>query len=129
MSLSPRDMDFIESKHSSARDVALAFGVPPQLLGTPGDNTYSNLVEARLALWEQTVLPILENIICHLNSWLVPKFGTDLCLSYDKDSIEILMEKRQKLWKYVEKASFMTLNEKREAFGLHPLPDGDELNN
>jgi len=127
MSLSPRDMDFIDSKHSSARDIALAFGVPPQLLGIPGDNTYSNLVEARLSLWEQTVLPILENIVCHLNSWLVPKFGQDLCLSYDKDAIEILMEKRQKLWKYVENASFMTLNEKREAFGLPPLPSGDKL--
>ncbi|NSX83873.1 phage portal protein [Wolbachia endosymbiont of Atemnus politus] len=124
MSLSPRDMDFIESKHSSARDIALAFGVPPQLLGIPGDNTYSNLVEARLSLWEQTVLPTLENIVCHLNSWLTPKFGEDLCLSYDKDAIEILMEKRQKLWKYVENASFMTLNEKREAFGLPPLPGG-----
>ncbi len=127
MSLLPRDMDFIESKHSSARDIALASGVPPQLLGIPGDNTYSNLVEARLSLWEQTVLPTLENIICHLNSWLTPKFGEDLCLSYDKDAIEILMEKRQKLWKYVENASFMTLNEKREAFGLPPLPGGDEL--
>ncbi len=127
MSLSPRDMDFIESKHSSARDIALAFGVPPQLLGIPGDNTYSNLVEARLSLWEQTVLPTLENIICHLNSWLTPKFGEDLCLSYDKDAIEILMEKRQKLWKYLENASFMTLNEKREAFGLPPLPGGGEL--
>ncbi|BAP00253.1 phage portal protein [Wolbachia endosymbiont of Cimex lectularius] len=127
MSLSPRDMDFIESKHSSARDIALAFGVPPQLLGIPGDNTYSNLVEARLSLWEQTVLPTLENIVCHLNSWLTPRFGEDLCLSYDKDAIEILMEKRQKLWKYVENASFMTLNEKREAFGLPPLPGGDEL--
>jgi len=127
MSLSPRDMDFIESKHSSARDIALAFGVPPQLLGIPGDNTYSNLVEARLSLWEQTVLPTLENIVCHLNSWLTPRFGEDLCLSYDKDAIEILMEKRQKLWKYVENASFMTLNEKREAFGLPPQPGGDEL--
>lgn len=127
MSLSPRDMDFIESKHSSARDIALAFGVPPQLLGIPGDNTYSNLVEARLSLWEQTVLPTLENIVCHLNSWLTPKFGEDLCLSYDKDAIEILMEKRQKMWKYVENASFMTLNEKREAFGLPPLPGGDKL--
>ncbi|MDE5057785.1 phage portal protein [Wolbachia endosymbiont of Drosophila bocki] len=127
MSLSPRDMDFIESKHSSARDIALAFGVPPQLLGIPGDNTYSNLVEAHLSLWGQTVLPTLENIICHLNSWLIPRFGEDLCLSYDKDAIEILMEKRQKLWKYVENASFMTLNEKREAFGLPPLPGGDEL--
>ena len=58
MSLTPKDMDFIEAKNSSARDIALAFGVPPQLLGIPGDNTYSNLQEARLALWEQTVVPL-----------------------------------------------------------------------
>lgn len=57
----------------------------------------------------------------------MPKFGKDLCLSYDKDVVEILMEKRQKMWKYVENASFMTLNEKREAFGLQPLPGGDKL--
>ena len=58
MSLSPRDMDHITSKNNSAREIALALGVPPQLLGIPGDNTYSNLSEARIALWEQTVLPL-----------------------------------------------------------------------
>lgn len=71
-------------------------------------------------------MPILENIICHLNSWILAKFGQDLCLSYDKDAIEILMEKRQKLWRYVETASFMTLNAKREAFSLPSLPGCDE---
>ena len=35
MSLSPKDMDFIEAKHSAAREIALAFGVPPMLLGDP----------------------------------------------------------------------------------------------
>jgi HK97 family phage portal protein len=54
MSMSPKDMDFIEAKNSAARDIALALGVPPQLLGIPGDNTYSNMQEARLALWEET---------------------------------------------------------------------------
>ena len=93
MSLSPRDMDFIESKHSSARDIALAFGVPPQLLGIPGDNTYSNLIEARLSLWEQTVLPLLDNIISHFNNWLTPNFGDTIFLSYDNDSISVLTEK------------------------------------
>ncbi|QIT36368.1 hK97 family phage portal protein [Wolbachia endosymbiont of Brugia pahangi] len=38
-----------------------------------------------------------------------------------------LIEKRQKLWKHVENASFMMLNEKREALGLSPLPGGDRL--
>ncbi len=46
LSLSPKDMDFIEAKNASAREIALAFGVPPMLLGIPGDNTYANYQEA-----------------------------------------------------------------------------------
>lgn len=129
MSLTPKDMDFIESKNTSAREIALAFGVPPQLIGIPGDNTYSNLSEARLALWEQTVIPQLESIIAHLNAWLVPCFGHNLFLSYDKESISVLTEKRQRLWQYVQNASFMTTNEKRAAFGLHPIEGGNTIKN
>jgi phage portal protein BeeE len=39
MPLSPRDMDFLEAKHAAACEISLAFGVPPMLLGIPGDNT------------------------------------------------------------------------------------------
>lgn len=42
LSLSPKDMDFIAAKHAAAREIALALGVPPMLLGIPGDNTYSD---------------------------------------------------------------------------------------
>lgn len=63
MGLSPTDMGIIEAKFSSARDVALVFGVPPQLLGIPGDNTYANYAEARLAFWEDTALPLLDMIV------------------------------------------------------------------
>lgn len=129
MSLTPKDMDFIESKNTASREIALAFGVPPQLIGIPGDNTYSNLNEARLALWEQTVIPHLESILAHLNAWLVPCFGNNLYLSYDKESISVLTEKRQRLWQYVQNATFMTTNEKRAAFGLHPIEGGDTIKN
>ena len=57
MSLSPKDMDFLEAKHAAAREIALAFGVPPMLLGIPGDNTYANYQEANRAFWRQSVLP------------------------------------------------------------------------
>ena len=33
--MTPRDMDFIEAKNAAAREIALAFGVPPMLLGIP----------------------------------------------------------------------------------------------
>src|SRR5205085_3983833 len=87
MSLTPKDMDFVEAKNSSARDIALAFGVPPQLLGIPGDNTYSNLQEARLALWEQTVVPLEQCTADALNNWLIPMFGGNTELVPDIDNI------------------------------------------
>lgn len=63
ISLSPQDMDFIAAKHSAARDIALAFGVPPMLLGIPGDNTYANYAEANRAFWRQTVLPLTARLV------------------------------------------------------------------
>lgn len=124
MSLSPKDMDFIEAKNSAARDIALALGVPPQLLGIPGDNTYSNLQEARIALWEETILPLLDYLVDVLNHWLVPAFGNQLTLHYDTDAISALSGKREMLWERLEKASFLTENEKREMAGFSPIIRG-----
>ena len=62
IALSPKDMDFIEAKNGAAREIALAFGVPPMLLGIPGDNTYANLPEANRALWRQTVIPLVRRV-------------------------------------------------------------------
>lgn len=118
MSLSPKDMDFIEAKHSAARDIALAFGVPPQILGIPGDNTYSNLAEARLALWEHTILPLLDHIAAALNLWLLPYFGADLKLSYDADAISALAPRRERVWSRIKNADFLTDEEKRAMVGI-----------
>lgn len=120
LSLSPKDMDFIETKHSAARDIALAFGVPPQLLGIPGDNTYANLQEARLALWEQTVIPLVERTADALTRWLLPMFDSGLELVPDTDAISVLATRNQAIWDRVEKASFLTDDEKRAAVGYGP---------
>ena len=62
MGFSPKDMDFINSKNNAAREIALAFGVPPMLLGIPGDNTFANYAEANRMFWRQTVIPILRRV-------------------------------------------------------------------
>jgi HK97 family phage portal protein len=118
MSLSPKDMDFMEARHSSARDIALAFGVPPQLLGIPGDNTYSNLAEARLALWEQTILPLVEHTLCALNGWLCPMFDAKLEFSADTDGISALSPRRDSIWSRVKDADFLSAEEKRAMVGV-----------
>lgn len=120
MSMTPIEMDLLNIKNSAARDVAMAFGVPSQLLGIPGDNTYSNLAEARLSLWEQTILPIVDNIVNSLNNWLLPMFGVDgMELGYSKDSISALSFKRETLWNMVCQADFISDEEKRELLGIN----------
>ena len=118
MSLSPRDMDYIEAKHSAARDIAQAFGVPPQLLGIPGDNTYSNLAEARLGLWEQMVLPLMEEISSSLNAFLSPYYAGNIALGLNTESISALSLRQEKLWDRLNKADFIDRDEKRKMVGL-----------
>jgi HK97 family phage portal protein len=125
MSLTPQDMDFMEAKHSAAREIALAFGVPPMLLAIPGDNTYSNYQEANRVFWRQTVLPLAGRIGCALTQWLAPSFGEGLMLGVDIDKIEALSLDRAALWERVTKAPFLTVNEKRAATGYGPVEGGD----
>ena len=117
MALSPAEMDFIELKHTAAREIALAFGVPPMLLGIPGDNTYSNLVEANRAFWRTTVMPLVRRVADDLGGWLGPGFG-DVALVPDFDGIEALAEERAQLWARVGAAEFLSDDEKRRMLGV-----------
>ena len=117
MGYSPQDMDFIEARNGAARDIALAFGVPPMLLGIPGDNTYANYAEANRAFYRLTVLPLMGRMAKAFSNWLGPLFGENLRLDYDADRIEGLSAEREALWRRVSDAPFLTDDEKREAVG------------
>ncbi|HEY9212756.1 MAG TPA: phage portal protein [Ancylobacter sp.] len=118
LSLSPKDMDFLEAKNAAAREIALAFGVPPMLLGIPGDATYANYSEASRVFWRQSVLPMARRIGADIAGWLGPSFGeTRLSLVPDIDAIEALSFEREALWRRVNEASFLTEDEKRQAVG------------
>lgn len=128
MGLSPMDMEILKLKESAARDISLAFGVPPLLLNIPGDNTYSNYREARLGFYEDTIIPFITYELEEINAWLAPYFdGAEI--SPNLDTIEALAEKRQKIWKMADESYDITLNESRALKGLPPKPSplGDTL--
>ncbi|MBS0475034.1 MAG: phage portal protein, partial [Proteobacteria bacterium] len=124
LSLTPADMDFAELKAAAARDVALAFGVPPMLLGLPGDATYANYREANRALWRLTLLPLAGKILSAITEGLETWFP-DARLTVDLDRVPALADDREKLWSQVGAASFLSDAEKRALLGLAPRNEGN----
>jgi HK97 family phage portal protein len=125
MSHSPADLDFATTRDVAAREIALAFGIPPMLLGIPGDNTYSNYREANLSFWRQTVLPLVARTAAGLTRWLGPRYGENLRLGYDVDAVDALAIERESIWDRLNQATFLTQTEKRAAAGYGPKSDGD----
>ena len=111
----------------AAREIALALGVPPMLLGIPGDNTYSNYAEANRTFWRQTVLPLVNRTTRSLSNWLDDTYGAGLILKPELNNIDALATERDARWQRISKADFLTVSEKREALGYGPLEKGDSL--
>jgi HK97 family phage portal protein len=120
MGYSPQDMEFLATRNAAARDIALAFGVPPMLLGLPGDNTYANYQEANRAFYRQTVLPLVRRTAQALASWLGAASERALGLEPDLDQIPALSAERDARWKRITAATFLDDDEKRAALGFAP---------
>lgn len=119
LSLSPKDMDFVQAKHDAAREIALAFGVPPLLLGLPGDNTHANYSEANRAFWRQTIIPLVQRTQKSFEAWLSHDWP-ETTLSADLDKLDALAGEREAEWRRVGAAAFLSDNEKRAAVGYGP---------
>lgn len=120
MGLTPKDMDWLAGRKRAAQDIALAFGVPDQLVGISEAQTFANMAEARYMLYEETVLPLVQQFKGALNRWLTPMFDNTLRLEIDVDEIPALATRRDMVWDKIGKADFLTRNEKREAVGYPP---------
>ena len=122
MGFSPSDMEFHQTKEAAAREIATAFGVPPMLLGIPGDATYANYQEAHRGFYRLTVLPLAHRVLGALANWLEDFGAESLELRPDPDQIPALAAERDQQWKRVGEALFLTIAEKRALLGL-PVED------
>ena len=118
MGFSPTDMEFQKTKDSAAREIAVALGVPPMLLGIPGDATYANYQEANRALFRLTVLPLATRVCAALSAWLEEHSGEAVELRPDLDQVPALSAEREAQWRRVGQAAFLSDVEKRAMLGL-----------
>ena len=126
MGFSPSDMEFQKTKEAAAREIATAFGVPPMLLGIPGDATYANYQEANRAFYRLTVLPLATRTLAALSDWLA-RFapGQAVELRPDLDQVPALGPEREAAWRRIGEADFLTNAEKRALLGLPAEMEGD----
>ena len=128
MGFSPSDMEFQKTKEAAAREIALAFGVPPMLLGIPGDATYSNYQEANRAFYRLTVLPLAQRVTAAVSHWLSEHTGDAVELRPDLDQVPALAAERDAQWKRVADADFLTNAEKRALLGLPRVSEDEGAN-
>jgi HK97 family phage portal protein len=127
MGFSPSDMEFQKTKEAAAREIAIAFGVPPMLLGIPGDATYANYQEANRAFYRQVVVPLASKVAIKIGGWLASYTGEAVQLKPDLDQVPALTSERDAQWSRVASADFLTTDEKRAMLGLPPLQSEEQL--
>ncbi len=125
MGFSPSDMEFQKTKEAAAREIAIAFGVPPMLMGIPGDATYANYQEANRAFFRLTVLPLVTRVTAGISHWLAGFTGETVELRPDLDQIPALAVERDQQWARVGAAEFLTPAEKRIILGLPKIAEGE----
>lgn len=125
MGFSPSDMEFQKTKEAAAREIATAFGVPPMMLGIPGDATYANYQEANRAFYRLTVLPLASRVLGAIADWLSDFSGERVDIRPDPDQIPALAAERDAQWRRVGEATFLTASEKRALLGLPAVEVGD----
>ena len=121
MGFSPSDMEFQKTKEAAAREIAIAFGVPPMLIGIPGDATYANYQEANRAFFRLTVLPLVSRVTAGISQWLSRFTGEQIELKPDLDQVPALAVERDQQWARVGGADFLSMDEKRMLLGLPPM--------
>ena len=126
MGFSPSDMEFRQTKEAAAREIAVAFGVPPMLLGIPGEATFANYQEAHRAFYRLTVLPLATRVTATVGRWLSDWLGEAVELKPDLDQVPALSAERDAQWARVAGADFLSAAEKRRMLGLPDLPGEDD---
>lgn len=130
LGMSPTDMDWLNGRIASSRDICYAFNFPPHLLGLPDSSTYNNMSEAKLALYEETVIPLIENFLEELSNYINIHSGLNIEIVPELDKVSALIPRRESIRASVRQdltAGFISINEARTETGKEPVPNGDQI--
>lgn len=119
------EMDYQQGMVVAAREIAIAYGIPPEMLADNANKTYSNAQEASREVVVNTIRPLLDNIYDAI--W---QFFKDKPIAkgikeytYDVEQLTDFMGVQTDLYTALQSASFLTANDKREKLGYDRIED------
>ncbi len=122
----PTEMDFHEGAREKARGIAMGFGVPPQIIGIPGESKFKNYETAMLSFWENLILFYIRFYAAEYNNWFFAEDDIHF-LEPILDDIPALAPRRKETWDKAQKSDFLKINEKRKMVGLDDVEGGDVI--
>ena len=120
-----RDMDYANGVTVSAREIAVAFQVPPELIGDSANKTYSNAQEANREFAQHTVMPLAVQMYEALSRRLWP--SGDAVLTFDRSQIDALKGDEDALLTALTACDFLSTNEKRARLSYADVEGGDTV--
>jgi len=85
-SLTPVQMDFLNSRRSNRDEIFIVFGVPPQYAGTQEASTYNNYQTSELIFWFQKIIPLLDDVKDTFNFFFDEELGENK-IAYNLNAI------------------------------------------
>ena len=127
ISVSPEDAQVLESRKFAVHEIARLFGVPPPLIGSWEDATFSNTASATEWFGSMTLLPWVKAI--------EHEFGRVVFNNPDRFFLELDLSgmlrgdyaTQAQVGINLVRAGVATPNELREQLGMNPRPEGDKL--
>jgi HK97 family phage portal protein len=125
----PVDLEIIEAGKMTQRDICNVYNFPSELLNDPDNKTNANKEQSRKQLYMDNVIPELTRDYSELNRSLVPLFneatGKKYHLDFDVQAIDALNKDNSEKVDWLNKAWWLTADEKRIEMGYQPVGDNN----
>ncbi len=92
LSITPAEMDFLESRKFNREEIFIIFGVPPQLAGAQDSSTYNNFATSKRIFWENTLIPLLDDMADTFNMAFADELQEGYRIGYDVSDVTALRE-------------------------------------
>lgn len=125
MGMTAVEMDYQTGLVNAAKEISIAYGIPPEMMGDSANKTYSNAQEAGRQIVVNTIKPLLNLVYSAIWGFFRDKpIATGIGdYTYDVEQLSDFMGVQTDLYTALQSATYLTANDKRKKLGYDPIED------